>query len=137
MKYVLTAHLWSATLLFLSSISLTIYLVSMKKKCEILTQLPAKILLYLELSLTGIVPLLGLWIIFTQPVWLKFPNFHYKLTFAILAIGLIHWATAKMKKACKANSSSFGLILFLRMSALIFLALTYQYGSKLISYSIM
>ncbi len=136
MSHVITAHLWFASLFFLSSISLTIYLLAMKKKCGIFTQLPAKIIFYTELTLSGIVPLLGLWIVIGQSFWMKFPNFHYKLTLAILSIGLIHWANAKMRKACKAESSSFNFILFLRVSALILLALAYNLGLTLLPYSL-
>jgi len=134
MSIVATVHLWFASIFLLSTISMTLFILALKKKSQVLTNLTAKIVFITEMIFSGLTPLLGLWMIITQPFWMKFPNFHYKLTFAILSILLIHWSNAKLKKACKTGRSAFAFIIFLRVTALILLIVTYYLGTDLFDY---
>jgi uncharacterized membrane protein len=135
MEHIIKTHLWLANLFFLSSILMTSLWMIKRHKKNIFTQLPGKILYMTEMIFTGLVPAVGVWLLVTQPVWLKFPDFRIKLIAALSAIGLIHFANVKMKKYIAGENTNPSLITYSRIVALLLLLVSYNYGLSLLNYS--
>ena len=135
MEHILKTHLWLANLLFLSSILMTSLWMIKRHKQNIFTNLPGKILYMAEIIFTGLVPAVGVWLLVTQSVWLKFPDFRIKLIAAFCAIGLIHFANMKMKKYISGENTNPSIITYSRIAALLLLLVSYNYGIGLLNYS--
>ena len=135
MEHIIKTHLWLANLFFLSSILMTTLWMIKRHKNTLLTQLPARILYMSEMIFSGLVPAVGVWLLITQSVGLKFPNFPIKLIAALCAIGLIHFANMKMKKYIAGDNINPNLVTYLRVAALLLLLVSYNYGLNLLNYS--
>ncbi len=135
MAHIQLTHFWLANIFFLSSVFMTLVWVMKKHKNEVLNVTIGKILYRLEMGLSGLLPLAGVWLLIENPIWWKFPRFHLKLTLGIIAIGLIHWANLRMRKFIKGKSSSWKSVTYIRVIALLLMIFTYNYGLKLIGYA--
>jgi len=106
MEYLLTTHLWLANLLIPATLIVTISWQLSHRRPEKLNSPIFRWASIVELICATLLPLLGVYMLVIQSVWLKFPRFHLKLALALVVVGLVHMSQARIRKYRSGDSKA-------------------------------